>query len=91
MVISHNIPSRREPGNSVRHVSYLISMVEGLSCRDQSLFTSDVLGTLSQKTSIFKSPKFVCRVTDMMKDLDRTVVVDNAAAWGDVSGRCSDF
>ena len=30
------------------------------------LFTSAVLGTLSQKTSIFMSPWVVCSVTDMM-------------------------
>jgi hypothetical protein len=28
--------------------------------------TSAVLGTLSQKTSILMSPRFVCKVTDMV-------------------------
>lgn len=30
------------------------------------MYTSAVLGTLSQKTSIFISPMLVCSVTDMM-------------------------
>jgi len=32
--------------------------------------TSAVLGTLSQKTSILMSPRFVCRVTDMVNGRD---------------------
>ena len=39
---------------------------EGKGKGGWGLFTSAVLGTLSQKTSIFMSPWEVCSVTDMM-------------------------
>lgn len=34
--------------------------------RREELLTSAVLGTLSQKTSILRSPRLVCSVTDML-------------------------
>lgn len=69
MGIDHSIPMHRAPRNSVSSVSMLMLSrgrgrvcVAGLSRK----LTSAVFGTLSQKTSIFRSPKFVCNVTDMV-------------------------
>jgi hypothetical protein len=46
-------------------ISFPALRIGGISVKTGEQQTSAVLGTLSQKTSILRSPKLVCSVTDM--------------------------
>lgn len=56
---------RRERGSSaIKHVS--LEYQQRFASKTVERPTSAVLGTLSQKTSILRLPKLVCRVTDIV-------------------------